>query len=274
MERPGHPVSENQEAVAQAFVAARREGRALADYPGTQPAGLADAYEIQSRAIQLDGRSIAGWKVGRIPSPRAEELGVDRLVGPIFADTVVEAPGGELIDMPVFAGGFAAVEAELMLHIATPPTGDPMKMDDAAILALVDRAHVGIEIASSPFSGINALGALVTASDFGNNAGMILGPALEGWRTRDLRGLRARVEIDGVVQGEGDMSGLPGGPLGSTRILLANLRERGLLGTIPFWVSAGAITGVHEIAVGSSAEALFDGALVVRCRVVQAQARR
>lgn len=261
--------AEAAEQLAHAFVTARHTATALPTYPGPQPESFGDAYAVQNRAIALFGNRVVGWKVGRVHEPLATELGTTRLAGPIFADSVVVADDGVAVDMPVFAGGFAAVEAEMLLHVARPAV-DPASLDDAGILALIDAVHVGIEIASSPFPGINALGPLVTASDFGNNAGLVVGPALPGWQDRDLRKLHAALAINDVEQGAGDMSALPGGPLESVRFLLTNLIERGLAGQEPLWVSAGAITGVHVILPGSEAEARFDGNLVVRCRTVAA----
>jgi 2-keto-4-pentenoate hydratase len=259
-------------AIADAFVTARRSATALPDYPGALPANFDEAYAIQDRAIARYGDAIGGWKVGRVHEPLASHYGTTRLAGPIFAGSIIDAAGGDLIDVPVFAGGFAAVEAEMLLHVARP-AADPAALDDAGILALIDAVHVGIEIASSPFPGINALGPLVTASDFGNNNGLIVGPALPDWQNRDLAKLHASLSINGVDQGEGDMTALPGGPIESVRFLLANLAARGLGGREPLWVSAGAITGVHVILPGSEAEACFDGTLMVRCRTRAATAQ-
>lgn len=250
---------------AHAFVAARRAATVLPDYPADVPENFDQAYAIQSHAIRLFDEPIGGWKVGRVHEPQASALGTTRLAGPIFASSIVQATDGEVVEMPVFAGGFAAVEAEMLLRVAVP-AADPATLDDDGILALIDAVHVGIEVASSPFPGINAAGPLVTASDFGNNAGLVIGPALHDWRGRDLSLLHAGMRINGVDQGEGDMTGLPGGPIESVRFLLANLAERGLAGGEPFWVSAGAISGVHIILPGSEAEACFDGQLTVKCR--------
>lgn len=255
--------------IAAAFVGARRTATALADYPGTEPASLAQSYAIQDRAIAQSSRPIGGWKVGRIHEPQASALGTTRLAGPIFADTIVHADPQSAVVMPVFAGGFAAVEAEMLLRVSRYHA-QPAALDDQAILDLVDAVHVGIEIASSPFAGINALGPLVTISDFGNNAGLVVGPALPDWQSRDLAQLHARLSINGIEQGEGDMTTLPGGPIESVRFLLANLAERGLTPSGPLWISAGAISGVHIIEPGSEAVACFGGDWTVRCATINA----
>lgn len=66
----GIELNEQADAVAKAFVSARREARALATYPGTIPVELGRAYTIQDRAIVIDGRRVVGWKVGRINPDR------------------------------------------------------------------------------------------------------------------------------------------------------------------------------------------------------------
>jgi 2-keto-4-pentenoate hydratase len=47
------------------------------------------------------------------------------------------------------------------------------------------------------------------------------------------------------------------GPLGAVRFLLAHLAGRGIDTSGGLWVSTGAVTGVHDIAVGQSAVADF-----------------
>ncbi len=159
------------ERIAQALVAARREARVLTAYPGAIPATLGQGYAIQDRAIALRGAEVAGWKVGRIPAPLVARFGTDRLAGPIFADRVVgDSPAPA---MPVFAGGFAAAEAEFLLRVGAAPDPAKLAYTHAEAAALVDAVHVGIEIASSPYPGINEDGPTVTVSDFGNNHGLV-----------------------------------------------------------------------------------------------------
>lgn len=175
--------------------------RALAEYPGVAPQDLASAYRIQDAAIRLDGRAVAGWKVGRIFPPLDSQLGANRLSGPVFADEVVSAANGEVPAMPVFAGGFAAGEAELLLHVAPGWNGE-VPSDDAGTRAILDEVRLGIEVASSPYPRINADGPLVTVSDFGNNHGVVMGPVLDGWRELDLCAIVVRTEVAGETVGE------------------------------------------------------------------------
>jgi len=261
-------VSEQLKSVAQAFVTARRAGRALASYPGAPPADLAAAYAIQDHAIRADGRPIAGWKVGRIFPPDDARLGSNRLSGPIFAESVIDGETGAPA-MPVFSGGFAAAEAEFLLHIAPGHTG-AAPQTDAETLALLDDVRIGIEIASSPYPGINADGPTVTASDFGNNFGLVRGPQVADWRGTDLRTVRVQTAIDGETVGEASAETMLDGPLGAVRFLLANLASRGISVAQGGWVSSGAVTGVHKVRAGQRVEASFGALGTVACTIVAA----
>lgn len=263
----GIGLTDKAKAVAEAFVAARREKRALATFPGEAPSDLDSAYRIQDLALELDGRTIAGWKVGKINPPTDAQLGSNRLAGPIFTDSVVEAVSGESPEMPVFAEGFAAAEAEFLLHIAAGWDGT-VPQDDAGTIALLDAVHLGIEVASSPYPGINADGPAVTVSDYGNNYGMIVGPLVKGWDALDFASVLVRLEIDGEVAGENTTAAMLDGPLGAVRFLLGNLALRGIDCSSGTWVSTGAVTGVHPVVPGQQVLATFEGLGTVACKII------
>ncbi|WP_285711499.1 2-keto-4-pentenoate hydratase [Erythrobacter oryzae] len=242
--------------IASAFVAARMSGAAIGHYPGTPPHDLASAYAIQDAALAIWERAVGGWKVGRINPPRDAELGADRLVGPAFTDAIL--PADPARPFPVFRGGFAAAEAEFMLRLA--PKEGPLPTTPAEAMAWVAEVRIGIEIASSPYARINADGPCVTISDHGNNAGLLLGQVVprEMWDTLDA--VQATLAIDGAEVGRATTATMLDGPFGAVAFLLANLAGRGIAIQPGWWVSSGAITGVHVVAPGSSVVAGF-GAL-------------
>ncbi|MEY2942858.1 MAG: hypothetical protein RLY97_872 [Pseudomonadota bacterium] len=262
-------VNANQAEIAGAFVAARHAGVALSAYPGDRPLDMCAAYQIQDLAIALDGRSVGAWKVGRIGPAAAEQLGADRLVGPCFTANIVPIATGDAVAMPIFPGGFAAVEAELMLHVAAGGRGVP-PVDNAQAKLMIDEVRLGIEVAGSPYAAINDDGATVIASDFGNNGGIVLGARLEGWQDMDLNAIQVRMEIDGAEVGVGSAATMLDGPYGAVRFLLGNLSQRGIDWSGGLWVSTGAITGVHALGVGQRARAIFDDLGVVSCRTIAA----
>ena len=256
-------------ATANGFVQARKDNSPLPEYPGERPHSLADAYAVQDAALTIwdktsGGRAIGGWKVGRINPPDDTVLGAERLAGPIFADTILEAGASPPL-MPVFTGGFAAVEAEFMLRLDIPQdAGSPPDTDDA-LFGWISDIRIGIEIASSPYSRINAEGPLVTISDHGNNFGMLLGPQVPRQQWHSLHTIDVSLDIDGVQVGQARAAAMGDGPLGAVRFLLGNMAERGIAPKTGWWISTGAVTGVHQISVGQTARAHFAGVGAVDC---------
>jgi 2-keto-4-pentenoate hydratase len=255
---------ERAEAIAHAFVEARHAGNALADYPGRLPESLDEAYAIQASAIRLFGDRIAGWKVGRITDSLVAIYGSDRLAGPIFADSIVDSPAGEP-EMPIFAGGFGAAEAEYLLRLGNLPERFDRDWTNADIAEFVDAIHVGIEVASSPFPGINEHGPAVTVSDFGNNNGLVIGAALP--RNEDFLDWPVALTIDGEIAGEATARAMLDGPFGAVRFLFEQARDRGLPLAQGQWISTGAVTGVHQVGVGQHVEARFGDGYKVRCTI-------
>lgn len=253
--------------IARAFVGARRGGRALDSYPGVQPESLEAAYAIQDEAIAAWPDRIAGWKLGRINAPHDAHFGTGRLAGPIFSRNVWIA-GSTPTRFGVIEGGFAAVEAEYVLEMGeTAPDHGDWTVDTVA--PLVSRVFIGVEIAGSPFAGINEHGPAVTVSDFGNNAGLILGGEITGWRER-LSGLICTMTINDVVTGRGGAMSIPGGPLDSLAFLLNLLHRRGRRLEVGQLISTGAATGVHDILTGQSASADFGPDGRIDCLAVPA----
>ncbi|MDP3736480.1 MAG: hypothetical protein Q8R02_03765 [Hyphomonadaceae bacterium] len=256
--------------IAARLVSARLDARSLQAFPGVQPATLEQGYLVQEMAIHLWPDTIAGWKIGLVPPPLREKLGSDRVAGPIFLRGVREASGG-VVEFPVFDGGFAAVEAEYVFRMGRDAPEGKVNWTDDEAAALVAALHIGVETAGSPMSFINDLGPTVVASDFGNNAGLILGGEVKDWRAR-LKDLRAKTEIEGKTVGEGAVMGLPGGPIAGLRFLLAHLAERNRPLKAGQYVSSGAVTGVHDIVDGQSATLSFGGDGEILCRAVRAKA--
>lgn len=251
------------------FVAARLAGRALPAYPGTPPATMAEAYDIQDEAIRQWPDKVAGWKVGRINAPFDAQYGTDRLVGPIFSRQISRSSGSSL-PIQVIAGGFGAIEGEIVIESGAdaPAQKYEWTIEEAAELAGILR--LGAEVASSPLAGINDHGPLVTISDFGNNNGLILGEEVRDWRRSPASSWRIRTLIDGVEAGFADASSIPGGPFESFRAALEICARRGLPIRRGMQISTGAVTGVHVIRPGQSARIEMQGLAPIECSAAAA----
>ena len=246
------PPAERILSIASAFVSARERAVPLADYPGPLPYDMAAGYAVQEAAIGLWPDRIAGWKIGWVPSSQQATLGTSRLAGPIFLRGVTRVADAvrESVRLAAIPGGFAAIEAELVVAARADAPADKTQWTLEEAAALAGDWHLGAEFAASPLATINDLGAAVVVSDFGNNSGLVVGSRLAPALVADPARLTCQTVIDGKQVGCASVSAIPGGPLEALRFLLGHLAERGRPLRAGQWVSTGAITGVHRIFPG------------------------
>jgi 2-keto-4-pentenoate hydratase len=261
----------NHSEIARRCVEARLQAAALPGFPGPVPETLDAAYACQDAAIALWPDEIAGWKVGRIVPPWLARFDADRLAGPIFRRSIQVARPGTGVAVPVFEGGFAAVEAEFILRLGSdaPPGKTAWTLEEAA--ALVAELCVGIEPAGSPLATINDLGPAVVVADFGNNAGLIVGPSVANWRTRSLDSLSSETFVNGRTVGRGSAASVPGGPLSALVFTLARCAQRGMPLKAGHLISTGATTGIHVFNVGDTARVSFGDVGEILCHGVPAR---
>ncbi len=257
-------------AVARQFVDARLGARALPDFPGPLPTDMDAGYQVQEQAIGLWPDQVAGWKVGRIPLELQAELNAQRVMGPVFARNVWQADAASPTPLPVIPGGFAAVEAEYIYRMGRDTPPDKLEWTPQEALDYVGDLLVGVEFAGSPLAAINVLGPRIVASDFGNNAGLILGRAVPGWRERPDLIPPCHAYVEGQLVGEGSPESIPGGPPGSLAFLLAACAARGRPLKAGQLVTTGAASGIHDIEVGQTARITFGDLEEIRCIAVPA----
>jgi 2-keto-4-pentenoate hydratase len=255
------------ESLAAALVAARRDRRALADFPGPVPADLASAYALQDAVIARFGTAVVGWKVAAIPAQFRARYDALRLAGPVMDGTVMTSVNESVVDITPIPGGFAAIEAEFVVRIgrALPPR--PTPYTEAEVAAAVGTMHAGVEFAGYPLKVINDIGPGAVIACFGNNAGVIVGAEITDWASRPLESLATAVEIDGVEVGRGSAASVMGGPLGPLLFLANHLSARGRGLAVGDWVSTGASTGVHDVVAGNRARVVFEGIGTIPIRV-------
>ena len=245
------------DAISRCLVDARLRAQPLPDFPVHLPETLEQAYMIQTTSIARWPDEIAGWKVAKLSDADQARLHAERLVGPVFRSSVRTAEPQAGTVMPIYDGGFAAVEAEIVLRIGVtiPPT--EKVWSDQELIDAVAAAHCGAEIASSPMGVVNERGPTSIVSDFGSNAGVIVGPEIGDWRYKQPGFLSATVTVDNVVVGSKPVDAIVGGPLQALRTLIRVSGQRGIALPAGTLVSTGAITGVHDVQISSAARVDF-----------------
>jgi 2-keto-4-pentenoate hydratase len=254
------------QAIATRFVEARLLSRPLADFPGEVPADLETAYRCQDAAIERWPDRIAGWKVGRIPEALEERFLSDRLAGPIFRKTIHYSQGSESLELPVYRGGFAAIEGEYVVVVSSDAPEDKLQWTRDEASRMISDLRIGVEMASSPLRSINDLGPAAIVSDFGNNAGLIVGPSISGWESRELESMSCEAFIEGRSVGTGGAFRLSGGPVRSLQFILELAARRGRPLKSGDVIATGQTTGIHDILIGQSARISFAGDGDIYCR--------
>lgn len=245
-------------AISERLVSARLEARPLGGYPGELPETLDSAYSIQSLSIGVWPDEISGWKVGGVPQAFQAKFGAERLSGPIFKAATHSVEEGGTVSMSVYRGGFAAIEAEFIAEFAVSIGPGEIDQSEIDITNLVSTVYIGAETASSPMADINRLGPVAIISDFGNNAGLVIGPEVSDWRDR----LAEKITIDVTVDGDpvGTISAaMDDGVFAAVSFLVDLCAARGIHIPAGTLVSCGALSGIHDVEVGSESQVHFEG---------------
>ena len=257
----------NPEAIAAGFTAARAAGRAIDRYPGTPPSDLDTAYRVQAAAISLWTEPVKGWKVARVPPAFATQFPEERLIGPAFSRNIHRVSNSGTAECPVFEGGFAAVEAEIVIIVASDSPAGKADWTGDSVVPLVKSMHIGAEVASSPLATLNDLGPGAVISDFGNNWGVVVGPEIPHWR--DIESIDVETFIDEVAVGRGKVM-KKAGPLGALAFTLNKRARQGASLRAGDVIYTGMITGVHDIRAGQCSRHVFTGYGEVNVRITRA----
>lgn len=234
------------EEAAALLVAARRSGVLIDRLPDRcRPAGAADAMAIQEATVRQLGERVAAWKVTTIDGALVR--------GAILASRYFDTPAS----VPARLVPLLGVEAEIAFRF---PNGLPARDAEysyAEVAAAVE-ALPAIEIVDSRFRDYQGTALLDRSADCISNGGFVAGPSRRDWRSFDLKGIEAVLEIDGkevVRKAGGHASGDPLLPA----IALANDRRRH--GGLPAGVviTTGTYTGMNRARPGQRVVARFTG---------------
>jgi len=240
----------------------------LLEFPGTLPDTPKEAYQVQDLCISGWDDKLAGWKVAGLKPELHQAFAAKRQSGPVFEKNMQFTDCSDHIKAPVFADGFAAIEAEFVIllgDVSKLPTSNISEQD--AIKA-IDKIFMGIEIASSPLKNTHSYGTLSPICDFGNNAGVIVGPEIKNWQEVDLSTINVSVKIAGEEVGNATTKSSLDGPVGAVTYLLEHLAQRGHTVKPGTYISSGAVTGAHQTTVGTPSEVTFEGVGTISLELV------
>jgi 2-keto-4-pentenoate hydratase len=220
---------------AQWLMQQHEEGRRFAPLAGeNQPAGIAQAYDIQDELVALraaawhSGR--AGYKIALTTPAMRRFVGYDNsIAGQVLARDVFASPARvSLADY-----GHLGFECELAFLLGTDLPPEAQAPDRARVAVAIAAVAPAFELVDDRGADYTAFGKdggatmLSLAVDNAWNCGVVLGPWRHDWAALDLGAVRGAATINGAQAGEGHGRDVLGHPLDAMVWIAQHLHARG-----------------------------------------------
>ncbi|MFZ7093077.1 hydratase [Primorskyibacter sp. 2E233] len=231
---------------AAALIEAHKTGR-RADATQLSTPDYAEALEIQ-RQVQSHLGAVGGFKVAQRP-------GGPPVIAPICADRTV--PSGAAIAVRDQLG----IELEIGFELITEPSGDLMARPQDHF-----RPHIVVELVDTRMTGADD-DPLKKFADMQINAGLVVGPALDGWDGSDFGTVTASLRCGETQVIDGKVTVPDGSALESLAVFCAHVGDHcgGLKkGQI---VITGSLSGLVYFPGGRDVTGVIEGFGKVTCRL-------
>lgn len=194
----------NEQQIAQAvelLAASHRDKQPLAALPDdVQPATAADAMAIQMALNEIIGVDPGGWKVGFTSAALLEKAGaIGPMLGAMPKNLIQTSPAA--FNRSDFTVPVIEFEIGYRMGADLPPRDGDYSQDE--VLAAVDSAIVGIEIADPHYEEVFSQPIPSLIADNGVAGGFVAGPDIPDWRARDLTEIAIETFADGEKVGDG-----------------------------------------------------------------------
>ena len=235
-------------ATAAKLVAARRAGQRITLSAAETPRSFAEGFALQDAVVAALGQRPIGWKL----------LVADGT--PIFAPILASDEVTDGGTWRVIGGQPAGIEVEIAFRMgATMP--ETATRDQ--ILDAVASAHVVFELCQSRIADPANAPRHVGLADCVSNAGVVVGDAISGWRSMDMRDAPGRLLVDGKLH----MEGKSVDPFHILSMVPAALATRGKALEAGQVVITGSLVGMNWLEGSHALEGLIDGCGRVACRL-------
>jgi 2-keto-4-pentenoate hydratase len=234
----------------------RREGRQQSGLDARLvPPDAATAYEIASAVADELGAEVGGWKIAAFKDEMQKALRTDApIYGRVFATNIVASPVS--VRHAALCSPIPEVEYQARLGTDLPPRVRPYTTDEVA--KAVATLHPGLELAECRFVHDHAFPPLpAILADGAGAASIIFGPAIEGWRSRDIAAQEVLLMCDGEVLRKGTAAAALGHPLEPLTWLANELSRTGVGLKAGQMISTGTLTGMLAPKAGKTYVADF-----------------
>lgn len=236
---------------------ARRSGMRLNGLPpGLMPTDIEQGYAIQLVGAQLrDGRT-AGFKIGLTNEETQRSMGAN---APIVGRLAAQDLHRTAEKVAAHAGHLRIVEAEILFQMGCDLMPGDMPFAEVEISASIAGAFAGIEICDSRFSNGDELSLPHLVADDCNADRVIIGEAIDGWRSAQLEDLPVTLTLRGRPAIIGSTARVLGHPITSVTWLANWLAGRGEALREGQIIASGSCTGFIEASPDDLVVARFGG---------------
>jgi 2-keto-4-pentenoate hydratase len=183
------------------LVDAHRNRHAMPELPGAcTPTTAAEAMAIQAVLNAELGMVQGGWKVGFTSAALLEKAGeIGPMLGAMPVEMIRTSPAS--FSLGDFTRPIIEFEIGYRMGADLPPRDTAYSENE--VLAAVDSAIIGIEIADPHFEDVFSQPIPSLIADNGVAGGFIIGPDIPDWRNRDLADIAIEAFADGEKVADG-----------------------------------------------------------------------
>lgn len=207
------PSAEQQEAARLLRDLWVRRGRFAALPENIRPASRRDGYAVQQAFEEINGQSVAGWKIAATSVDGQRHINVDGpLAGRIYQDRML--PVGANVSLKDNLMHVAEIEFAFRFAHDLPPRATDYTVEE--VLAAVASVHPSIEVPDSRYDDFVKVGTAQLIADNACACLFILGLATTDWKDFDY--LNQPIAV--TLNGEAIDSGYGRNVLGDPRVAL------------------------------------------------------
>jgi 2-keto-4-pentenoate hydratase len=247
---------EQERELARLLAALRRERRGQSGLdPALVPPDPATAYRIAGMVAEELGWAVAGWKIAAFKEELQRELRTNApIYGRVFAPSVMPAP--VTVMHAEQCNPIPEVEFMVRLGADLPPRKEPYTTEE--VTEAVASLHPGIELAGCRFIHDDAFPPLPAILADGAGAGSLChGPAIEGWRDKDIANLEVVLYSNGTRRRSGTAAAVIDHPIVPVVWLANELSRTGIGLKAGQMISTGTLTGMLRARQGDTFVADF-----------------
>lgn len=218
------------------------------------PRTVDDGYAVQRRLLELLPEEGAGWLLGLTNEYMQNIFHTD---APYYARILRPNLHSSPVSFRADAFLTRGIECEVVFRMSEslPPRGRPYDQEEVAD-AVVSMSP-SIEVVNAHFADWLNLDLPNIIADNGTDGALVVGPAVEDWRSIDRVNLPVVVRINGEVRSEGKGANALGDPLKALTWLANALNARGTGLKAGEVINTGTCTVLQHAEAGDEAHATF-----------------